>query len=425
MKTKYQSWEKPHCEVTKAMQKRYPRNKEICLLCKGGRLLCGLSSCPLIRRINIQGPIKERLSKDMSGLSPSIFVGWKGYPDVFVGPMTSLDPEKAHLLDDPSKWYGLDFDDIIGMRSVLVRSKKQEGIHSRNRFIENSQEIALAVKPTEIETEFKKTPSYSISFSSLSQPMGPSGVLERLRITENPKIPRKVDSIVSDELKAVDMATQLYDKDFDVYYLTKVLASGALGLNDNKKMVPTRWAITGTQSMIAKYLIEKIKQYPSVNEYRVYSNDYLDNHYEILLMPGNWEFENFEAWAPKTLWTQHSKEPVIQEEYEPFKGRTKYAMQQAGGYYATRLGLVEGLDDIKRQARAVVFREIGDGYIIPVGVWQCLENVRNAFKNPYMKFNTREGALSHINQRLGISMDEYIKRSIILRQKRLSDFYLM
>jgi len=422
MKTKYQPGEKPRCDVTKAMQKTYPRNKEICLLCKGGRLLCGLSSCPLIRKINIQGPIKERLSKDMSGPSPSVFVGWKGYPDVFVGPMTSLDPEKAHLLDDPSKWYGLDFDDIIGMRSVLVRSKKREGIHTRNRFIENSQEIALAVKPTEIETEFKKTPSYSVSFSATHQPMGPSGILERLRVTENPKIPRKVDSIVSDELRAVDMATRLYDKDFDVYYLTKVLASGVMGLNENKKIVPTKWSITAIDDMISKDQMKRIREYPSINEFQVYSNEYLYNHFEVLLMPGSWEFEQFEAWAPKTLWTQHSKEPVIQEEHELFKGRTSYAMKEAGGYYAGRIGVTEALDRMKRQARAIIFREISEGYIIPVGVWEVRENVRKAMEKKPGKFTTLKEALQDVNSRLAIPIREYMGRSEILKQRRLNEW---
>jgi len=419
---KHQSWEKPRCEVMKAMHKMYPRNKELCLICKGGRLLCGLSSCPLLHKINIQQPIKQRLSKDLSGPSPSIFVGWKGYPDVFVGPMTSLDLEKAPLLDDPPKWYGLGFDEIISMRSLLVRSKKLEGIRARNKFIENSQEIALAVKPTEIETEFKKTPSYSVSFSAISQPMGPSGILERLRVTENPKIPRKVDSIVSDELKAVEMATQLYDKNFDVYYLTQVLSSGALGLDKNKKLVPSRWSITSVDSMIAENLMKKIRTHPSVNEFQVYSNEYLHNHFEVLLIPGSWEFEQFEAWAPKTLWTQYSKGPVIQEEHEPFKGRTTYAMKEAGGYYAGRIAVTEALDRMKRQARAIIFREISEGYIIPVGVWEVRENVRKAMQNKPGKFNTLKEALQDINSRLTIPIREYIKRSEILKQRRLGEW---
>lgn len=434
--------EKPGCDIQKAMRKTrkfsegkfcgfkipegnfkmQPMSKELCLICKGGRNLCGVSQCPLLQKIRIQMPIQEKLSKDLFGPAPSVFVGHHGYPQVFVGPMICLDPDNASLLDDPSRWYGYGFDDIIRMRSLLVRSKRKQGVKEKTGFIDKTRELALAVKPTDVEIEFNKKPSYGMNFSPISQPMGPTGTIKKFQITENPRIPRKVDAVVSDEIKAVDAALKLYKNKFDVYYLTTVLSSGAIGLRENKKMVPTRWSITGIHSIIANQVIEGIKQYPSINEYRVYSSEYLDNHYEILLMPGNWEFENFEAWAPKTLWTQAYERPVIQEEYEGFKGRTTYAMKEGGGYYAVRLGVVEGLNKIKKQARVVVFREIHEGYVIPVGVWQCLENVRNAFRKPYMKFDTREEALDHINYKLGLSINEYIKRSIILQQKRLIDF---
>lgn len=399
-----------------------PISSERCLICKGSRLLCGQKTCPLLNRIRIQEPIREKLSENIFGPSPSIFVGWKNYPNVFIGPMTAIEPEKVEILDNPAKWYGMNFDEIIGMRSALVRSKSAHNVRDKTRFIEKSQEIALSIKPTEIEAEFKSRPKYKISFSSITQPMGPSGIIKDFRITENPRIPGKVDSVISDELKATDALYQLYQSDFDVYYLINLLSSGILGLQENRKLVPTRWSITSVHSIIANKLIEEIKRYPSINEYRIYSNEYLGNHYEILLMPGRWEFENFEAWAPKTPWTLTYERPVILEEYEGYRGRSGYAFRQAGGYYASRLGVVEGLNKIRRQARVVAFREINEDYLIPVGVWQCLENVRNAVRNPHIKFNTAEEALNHINNKLGLSIKEYVQRSVTLKQKRLVDF---
>ncbi len=203
-------------------------------------MLCGQKTCPLLQKIRIQKPIKERLSQEIFGPSPSIFVGWRNYPEVFVGPMTAIDPEKVSLLDDPSRWYGFDFDKIIEMRSLLVRSKKRQGIREKTRFIEKSQELALSVKPIDIEAEFRSKPTYNISFSSINQPMGPSGILRRFEIVENPKIPRKVDAVISDEIRAVDAIFKLYQSGFDVYYLTKVLSSGALGLEKNKRLVPNK-----------------------------------------------------------------------------------------------------------------------------------------------------------------------------------------
>ncbi|MFN3528143.1 MAG: hypothetical protein ACK4YO_03480, partial [Candidatus Altarchaeaceae archaeon] len=77
----------------------------------------------------------------------------------------------------------------------------------------------------------------------------------------------------------------------------------------------------------------------------------LFNHFEILLIPGNWEFEQFEAWAPDTLWTIGNESYAINLEAEYYKGRNDYAIKEGGGYYASRLAVLEYLKKIKRQAR--------------------------------------------------------------------------
>lgn len=419
---RYQSWETPRCKIFRVMHKMYPRNKELCLICKGGRLLCGLSNCPIIEKISIQIPIKKRISREIFGPSPSIFVGWHNYPRVFIGPMTSLDSEKAEIIDNPRLWYGANFSEIIEMRSLLVRSKRKQGVYENNRFLQESQEIALSIKPIDIETKFKKEPTYKISFSAISQPIGPSGEIENFKIVENPKIPKIVDALISERINTTDAVFQLYNKKFDVYYLATAFSSGVFGREINRKIVPTRWSITAIDDIIAKELMKRIRQYPEINEFFVYSNEYLFNHFEILLMPGKWEFEQFEAWAPKTLWTQNFSKPVIVEEHEPFKGRRTYALKEGGGYYAGRFAVVEALEKIKKQAKVIIFREISEGYIMPVGVWEVRENVRKALSKNPEKFSNLYDALEHINSRLTIPIKEYIKRSEILKQKRINEY---
>ena len=420
---KYQSWENPRCKILKAMASAKPMSRELCLKCKGGRLLCGQKTCPLLQKINIQSPLENSLKQDMSGPSPSIFVGWNGYPEVFIGPMVSLDSENVNLLDNPAKWYGTGFDDIIKLRSLLVRSKHRQGIRERTKFIENSQELALSEKAVDIETRFKKKPHYSLSFSPISQPMGASGILEKFSITENPKIPKKVDYVVSDEMKAAPSLTKLFNSKFDIYYLTNVFSSGTLGMEENKKLVPTRWSITAVDDILARSMMNDIRNYPQINDCLVYTNQYLENHFEILLIPGGWEFEQFESWAPKTLWTMSYNKPVIVQEHEKHKGRWDYAINEGGGYYAGRFAVCEALSKMRRQARVVIFREIYDSYIMPVGVWEVRENVRHAFMNKPKKFSTIKEALFDINSRLMHPVEEYAKRSEVLRQRRISEFF--
>ncbi len=394
----------------------------LCIVCKGSRRLCGWRVCPLYSRIQAMPQIELSLKKDFFGPSTSVFVGHNFYPDVYAGPMAAIDADSVSTLDAPQTWFGKPYGEILRLRSFMLRSKYRENVFSRSKFIEHNQELALARKPTDVEIVFKHIPKMSFEFSDITHPMGPSGTMEKFAVVGNPRVSPKVEKVVTDELKTTDATFALYSQGVDIYKLITILSSGIFGMRDRRKLVPTRWSITAMHSMIADQLIERVKQCPSVNEYMVFSSEYLDNHYEILLMPGSWEYENFECWSPGSYWAYYLKQHEITAEYEPFGGRSDYASEQGGGFYANRLGLAEGLERMKRQARCVIFREIHQGYAIPVGVWQCLENTRNAFNQPPVKFATLAEALKHIGSRLQTPVDEYVKKSVILRQKRLGDF---
>jgi len=366
--------------------------------------------------------IKERISESFFGPSTSIFIGHNFYPNVYVGPLASLDSESLETIDSPQEWFGKPYSDIIEMRSFMLRSKQRENIYSRSHFIEKTQELALAKKPTDVELSFKRKPKVSFEFSDITQPMGPSATLKKMRVTENPVIPRKTEKIVSDELKAEEAGFLLYKQGQDVYRVSTILSSGVLGLEKNRKLVPTRWSITATDDIIFKKLVKKVREQKHINDYLVFSSEYLDNHFFFLLMPGNWEFENFEAWSPGSTWSFNLKDVEILEEYEPFQGRKAYADLQAGGYYASRLAVIEYLRRIKRQARVVGLREIHEGYTIPLGVWVVRQTARNAFLSKSSKFETLKDALRHIDSKLRLDISEFLKKSKILRQRRLGDF---
>jgi hypothetical protein len=384
--------------------------------------LCGWRFCPLLSREKVIPLIKERIGNEFFGPSTSVFIGHNFYPNVYAGPLASLDSEKPETFASPQEWFGKPYGEIIEMRSFVLRSKQRENIFSRSKFVEENQELALAKKPTDVELTFKKKPTISFEYSDIVQPMGPSGTLRKMRITENPKIAKKTEKIVSDELKAEEAGFLLYKEGANVYRVSTILSSGILGLDKNRKLVPTRWSITATDDIIFRRLATKVREYKQVSEYLVFSSEYLDNHFSFLLMPGKWEFENFEAWSPGSTWSFNLKKTEILEEYEPFRGRTNYANLQAGGYYASRLAVIEHLHSIKRQARVVGFREIQEGYTIPLGVWLVRECARNAFKKKPRKFDTLQSALNHINSKLSLGIEEYLKQSKIIRQKRLRDF---
>jgi hypothetical protein len=391
-----------------------------CLVCKGSRGLCGQKSCPLLPRFQIAPEIQRKVGTDFFGPSTNVFVGRVGYPNVGVGPLAAVEMRKD--IDSPGNWFGMEYQKLVEMRSLMIRTKQKESIFSRSRFVEENQELALASRPADVEMSFFKKPYFNVSFSDMHQPMGPTASLQKLRIAENPKVKRKVEYIARDEMKAVEAGFKLYEIGQDVYKVSTILSSGILGLQKSQKMVPTRWSITATDDMIAKQLMERIRQSPSVNDYLVFEGKYLDNHFVILLMPGSWEYENFEAWAPGSMWTKEMKDTQVVGEYEPFSGRKGYAELEGGGYYAARIAACEHLASMGRQARVFSVREIYEGYTIPLGVWVVRETARNAFRNPPKKFSTLQEAMSYMGSRLRLPMSRYLSISQMMRQKRLTDF---
>jgi DNA repair protein NreA len=241
--------------------------------------------------IYLRKKMAPKVGENFFGPSPSVFIGHYGYPNVFAGPLGAL--EERQEIDDPSQWIKKDYAEIIELRSLMIRSKQAQNIFSADRFTHDMQDISLATNSPDIEVGFKKKPLLKFSVSQYTQPMGPTGMIDKFKVVENPKIPNFVEAVVTDDLKANDSAVSLYSKGIDVYKITTILSAGTLGIK--KKLVPTRWSITATDDIIAKNLIKDIREFRQIDDILVFESQHLDNHFLIFLMPGSWEFENFEA----------------------------------------------------------------------------------------------------------------------------------
>jgi len=86
----------------------------------------------------------------------------------------------------------------------------------------------------------------------------------------------------------------------------------------------------------------------------------------------------------------------------------------------------ELLNKEKRQAGIVILREAHPGYVMPIGVWNVRESVREALRQRYQKFESLNEALIFTSKFLDISINRWIKNSAIIKnrlyQKRIEDF---
>jgi len=400
-----------------------------CILCRGAKLLCGRSSCPVMVRFYFQAksrPLMEKLTLDGSS-PPSVFIGRIGYPFVSVGPMLPPVHGDTSFLDTPELWQGKTIEEIVDFRSQLVRGKHRVHVKDleKNRIIELTREIALSKTPAEVDVEFFKKPSGALVLDEEVQPYGPSAPMKRLNLTSM-KTDHKIERAFSDtDLKAAEAVTILYSKEVLVSRIQRAFSAGLFGIGKNRKFVPTRWSITAVDSIISRNMMDEVKTFPLINEFRVYEHIALDNRWIILMIPEYWSYEQMEAWYPKTTWNPNSENTWIISDWEGFDGRTTYALT-GGCYYSTRLGIAEHLAKERRQAAVITFREIHPGYILPLGVWHTRESIREALKHEPNKFNTLEGALKHISSKLEIPLKNWIKNTHLLRnflyQKKLLDF---
>ena len=143
----------------------------------------------------------------------------------------------------------------------------------------------MSRKPVDVELILKKIPHFNLEFSQFSPPTGPSGFVQSFEITENPKVPRVVDKINSDDIKASKGISILYDKDIPVTHISKLLSAGLLGEQKNRKLVPTRWSITATDDSLSKFHLKRVKSFPEVNKYEVYSDESIGNTLVVILFP--------------------------------------------------------------------------------------------------------------------------------------------
>ncbi|UCE58015.1 MAG: hypothetical protein JSW19_02155, partial [Candidatus Bathyarchaeota archaeon] len=93
--------------------------KGLCVVCKGGKFLCGKTRCPLVVRLRSYFRTVPLLrGTDINGASPpGVFIGRIGYPYVYAGPLVPPVHEDTSLFDLPEFWFGRSIDEIVGFRS--------------------------------------------------------------------------------------------------------------------------------------------------------------------------------------------------------------------------------------------------------------------------------------------------------------------
>ena len=400
------------------------RRQVHCEICRGDWKRCRLMVCPYLRDVRAWFDGQEPLrSTHLFGASPpSAFVGSWGYPKVLAGPLVPPILEGTAIMDASETWMGLDVWDILRFRLSLVRGKAARRVDvARNPdpVLRTVQEEAMAAKPVDTELWLAKKPSLQGPFSGRAAPTGPSADLERIELAGNPSVPRRVDYVASDsDLPAVDGVVDLYRHGITQSHITRVFSVGLLGMGNRRRLVPTEWSITAVDDILGKRLAVQVRRNSWIGEFRVFSASAFHNTVAVLLIPSAWMFEALEAW-------DLGRSPTPISDHEFYRGRTTYPDRIAGAYHATRLPVLEYLQRESRQAGAIVFMEVQQGWI-PLGVWRYREIARTALEGPPTKFEGIQDAEAELRRRLQLPLENWWRASVLRRhlkaQRRISEY---
>jgi len=352
------------------------------------------------------------MGKEIEGSTPpSVFIGSWNYPKVFVGPMIAPQHGDTTILDTPEYWIPQKktTEEILQYRLSLIRGKESVKVTDLdNKIVEKLQEIVLAKSSVESEAKFKHIPR-GFSLSDEHLPYGPSALLEDFSVG-NAYWDRKLEKVYYDtDRKAADAIIGLYEEGVRFSQLQKALSVGAMGVAKKRKLVPTRWAITACDSILANHYIEQTRNFEIIENYEVFEFSSLNNYYAILLLPTAWQYEWMEAFLHVL-----GNEEVIFSDYETNRGKKGYSTV-GGCYYSCKFAIAEALARARRQAGAIVFREAYNGYV-PLGVFNVRENVRHAMKQRPSEFQSLRQALAYISSKLKLPLSRFVEKSTLLRE---------
>lgn len=369
--------------------------------------------------------------KTLSGATPpSVFVGRYGYPKVKAGPMMPPIHGDTTILDKPEMWLGKSLEEIVNYRLSLVRGVSTVNVHNiSEKYVESLQEVAMTNKSVESEATFEKVPitdleqEKDLGLDTDSVSFGPVAPLKSFKTSSSISVDQRIEDVYYDkDLSAAQGIINLYQDGVEISSIHRVLSIGMLGLQKNRRLVPTRWSISATDDVISADLIKKIETFSVIDLFRVYKYGHLGNYYSIILIPDEiWSFEMQEAW-----YDNNSGNMQVGVDFENANGLDHYP-SIAGAYFAARLSVAEYLFKAKRKAAALVLREIHSEYVMPVGVWQVREGIRRAFEGQAEEIENFEQALSFACIGLSLSKNEWKRKSKMYRSKReqlkITDFF--
>ena len=356
-------------------------------------------------------------TKELEGYGGSAIVGEKNYPHLSTHNISNEQKQASfmntsNIVKKPyEEIFKSKAKNVLGSTNPVYIKKPQQKI------VQELSNIYKAKKPTQFSSEFEKQIQFTkIVTSKVAGIMGGQNNLVKLESTHNPSTSNKIEKYSQEDVKSKEAIISLYEKGINEHQIINLLALGEFGISYNKKLVPTKWAISAYDQTIEKYLHKKILDNPLLNNYEIYHYSDKGNHFYIILLPEPFSAEIVESWD-NIVERDYVRDDNILHKKEP---------ETAGGFWATKCGVHEHLHKRKKQASYISLRHIQD-YEIPLGVVFVRECVREALsKEPVFSADEIEDVKEFLKNNSKKHYEDFLN-SITLKelktQRKLSEFF--
>ncbi len=393
----------------------------LCVSCKGVKLLCGKSSCPIISKFFSSSSLRLNTDYIQGSSPPSVFVGSFGYPKVRIGPALPPIMGDTEIYEKPDLWVPLSIDKIAEMRLSLYRGYKVMKINEASNpgsFLSDVHDLILSRKHVDAELLYSSR-EMKVDLSPETQPFGPGGYIRKFEHSGSSSDPVLEKMYYDIDIPASEAIVLLYDET-SLYSIQKMLSAGMLGRIKGRKIVPTRWSITAVDKTISDSLLENIITYQSTdkNEFFYFSN--IGNTYFIGIFPGPYSFEMIEDWNNGSIWTGNKGE-IVEGDYEDIRRRVLNP-KIGGSFFAAKLPTLDYMERKNVQGRIIVARFISGDYTMPLGVWQIRENIRTALSKGNI-IDSFDKFFSYIKVTKGIDLRIFSRTYQIVKNQRLLTEY--
>lgn len=311
-------------------------------------------------------------SDEIEGFASSAIVGEKNYPNLKINNISNFNKENSFF--NTSNIIKKDYSKIIKLKARNVLGTTNEigrgDVRGKSRINEEMKNIYKSKKEIEFSSKFENELKFNkVLVNKVSGIMGSKNELISLTSNENISTSKQIEKYTQNDIKSKEAIINLYEKGVNEHQIINLFALGSFGIEINKKLVPSKWAISAYDQIIEKYLFKKIKEYKLIEDIEVYYMQDKGNYFLVCLFPHEISGETFEVmkdWSGSDYFNYENK----LDKLEP---------KISGAYFSNKLAVFEHLEKRKRQASFLSIRIIKD-YEIPLGVVFVRECVRECMK---------------------------------------------